>query len=461
MEDQFSTNTSSKIAKIEKILFDHESQYINENKILLEKLEESKFKESQYKLQLMSLQNKIEEISNEKSKTLNKTNITLENEYQKNKFILKSYNDLLFSFEENEKKNSELQNIINEMNSNYNDLNSKYNIIKENNENFYNSNNELLQKNKNLNTELETLKTKYNELNDKYMNLYNNYNNLSKENYNKEEKLLNEIKDKENIIQKLKENEANFQINNKEIIYKKMNELSDEIIFTKLQYSNLLADCNKNIDIIVDWAEKNIFMDINNKEIKTPDIKINISNAVEFSKIKNILIKIKNILDNSMNNKYSSNKKIYLIYNKLISEINKEKYFEIDNKNEIEEIIDRLLLFLKEIKNNPSVYMKKLIEDNTMLNKENKSLRSKAMDLLNDNKILTNNYKKLLEDNNKLKKNLNIDNKTENKTKNKIENNKDNEKEQLIKDNIILYKQIKKLKNKIKDSSFQKENETV
>ena len=198
--------------------------------------------------------------------------------------------------------------------------------------------------------------------------------------------------------------------------------------------NKIISYCNNTISIFIKWIETNLITLNNNLEsnsnLYNDYIKIEKNNLFIFDELKESLSKAKNILDNKytkinlelekekqlLNNiqkeNYEFNNILENIYNHLYQEIFNEKYFDINNNdiienryeldtyyffNEIENMINKTFELLKKIKE--SSYDKsldRLIEDNTQLSKEIEIIKSKAIALYNDNKILYN-YKNELE----------------------------------------------------------------
>ena len=197
--------------------------------------------------------------------------------------------------------------------------------------------------------------------------------------------------------------------------------------------NELIEYCNNTLSIFIKWTETNLATLSNlDSDYNSYNDYINIekNNSFIFDELKNSLMKAKNILDNKFTKinvelekekqqliniqkeNYEFNNNLENIYNHLYQEIYNEKYFDINNNyrmenkyevdnyyffNEIENMINKTFELLKKIKE--SSYDKsldKLIEDNTQLSKENEIIKSKAIALYNDNKILFN-YKNELE----------------------------------------------------------------
>ena len=348
------------IEEIEKKLSDYENQYITENKILHEQLNEFIEKEKLYQEEISSLYDQVSEL----------------------KIVTSSHN----------KKREFDSKLIKEEN---NQLKDEYNLIK---------------------SEYDKLKK---ELNNEIMKnelLMDKYNKLS---------YLYEQKEKEN-FQLLEKIENNNGIN----LEKKENKEKNEI----------LSYCNNTLSIFIKWIEIN-FISLYNKNqnyINNNDFNISYSDYIHiekndlfiFDKLKESLLKAKNLIDNNFanicseldeerqkvieyeNQNFQFNKLLEKIYNHLYQEINNEKYFDINNEdryevdnfyflNEIGNMINQTFELLKKIKE--SSYDKsldKLIEDNTQLSKEIEIIKSKAVALYNDNKILYK-YKNELEKINK------------------------------------------------------------
>ena len=342
------------IEEIQQKLSNYENQYISENKLLIEKVNEFMEREQYYKDQILSLFNQVNELK------LITTNRNKKTEY-----------DAKFLKEENIQLKEE-----------YNSIKNEYNKLKK---------------------ELNSEKIKNEILLDKYNKLSYLYEQKEKENY----QLIEKNKNKKDIIDSDKKEE------------KERNEL--------IEY------CNNTLSIFIKWTETNLTKLSNlDSDYNSYNDYINIekNNLFIFDELKNSLLKAKNILDNKftkINVELEKDKQQLIniqkenlefnnilenIYNHLYQEIYNEKYFDInknyrmENKyeadnyyffNEIENMINKIFELLKKIKE--SSYDKsldKLIEDNTQLSKENELIKSKAIALYNDNKILFN-YKNELE----------------------------------------------------------------
>ena len=342
------------IEEIQQKLSNYENQYISENKLLIEKVNEFMEREQYYKDQILSLFNQVNELK------LITTNRNKKTEY-----------DAKFLKEENIQLKEE-----------YNSIKNEYNKLKK---------------------ELNSEKIKNEILLDKYNKLSYLYEQKEKENY----QLIEKNKNKKDIIDSDKKEE------------KERNEL--------IEY------CNNTLSIFIKWTETNLTKLSNlDSDYNSYNDYINIEkkNLFIFDELKNSLLKAKNILDNKFTKinvelekdkqqliniqkeNFEFNNILENIYNHLYQEIYNEKYFDInknyrmENKyeadnyyffNEIENMINKIFELLKKIKE--SSYDKsldKLIEDNTQLSKENELIKSKAIALYNDNKILFN-YKNELE----------------------------------------------------------------
>ena len=343
------------IEEIERKLSNYENQYISENKLLIEKVNEYMEKEQYYKEQILSLFNQVNELK-----------LISSNHNKKSEF------DSKFIKEENIK------------------LKEEYDSIK--------------RENNKLKKELNSEKIKNEMLLDKYNKLSYLYDQKEKENF----QLMEKIQNKRDIIDPDKEE-------NKE-------------------KNKIISYCNNTISIFIKWIETNLITLNNNLEsnsnLYNDYIKIEKNNLFIFDELKESLSKAKTILDNKytkinlelekekqqLNNiqkeNYEFNNILENIYNHLYQEIFNEKYFDINNNdimenryeldnyyffNEIENMINKTFELLKKIKE--SSYDKsldRLIEDNTQLSKEIEIIKSKAIALYNDNKILYN-YKNELE----------------------------------------------------------------
>ena len=358
------------IKEIEKKLTNYENQYILENKLLKKELAMYKEKENQYKNNIIELHNKINEL-----------NIIYDNDCQKYEF---NYSKLK---EENEQ------------------LNEDYLIIKNN---------------------FDLLKNELQKEMAKNQILIDKCNKLS---YLYEQK----EKTKNNNYRKEKNNKTEANIKNYSLENGK-------------QKQKIIFYCNNTISIIIKWIENNFinFYDLNklkNEELFNNSenfLKIEKNDLFSFDKLKGSLLKAKENIDNyfykinmeikeekektnNFENKYSEiNSFLKNIYHQLYDEINKEKYFELNEniKNEcsdenlfyfsqIEYIIDNIFILLKKIKQSSfNKSLDKLIENNVLLNKDVENYKKKIVDLYTDNKILLNKYKELLNNKEVSKQNL-------------------------------------------------------
>ena len=367
------------IEEIEKKLTNYENQYISENKLLIQKVNEYIEKEKLYKEEILSLYNQVSEL----------------------KLISSNHN----------KKTEFDSKIIKEENL---QLKDEYNIIK----NEYN----ILKK------ELNKEKMKNEILVDKYNKLSYLYEQKEKENY----KLIEKIDNKKEILE-LDKNEKNER---DEILSYCNNTLS---IFIKWIETNLISLYTNNININYDLYNNYINFENNDLFVfdKLRDSLLQPKNIIDnnynklnidFEEEKQKIIDIQN--QNEQYNNFIEN-----IYNHLYQEIYNEKYFDINNNdiinnkyevdnyfyfNEIENMISKTFELLKKIKE--SSYDKsldKLIEDNTQLSKELEIIKSKTIALYNDNKILFKYKNELEKINEDLKKQLLNKDSNTNKSENK------------------------------------------
>ena len=346
------------IKEIEKKLTNYENQYILENKLLKKELSLYKERENKYKSNIIELKNEINEL-----------NIIYYNDCEKYEF---NYSKIKEEKEE---------------------LNKDFLIMKNNFDLLKNELQKEISKN-------EILIDKYNKLSDLYE-------------------------------QKKKENFTHYKNAKKNKIesYNKNNSLENE-----KQKQKIKSYCNNAISIIIKWIENNFiyFYDlnnINNEELYNNNenlINIEKSDLFSFDKLKDTLLNAKENIDNyfyKMNLKLKEEKegisnieKKYIeintflknVYHHLYEEINKEKYFDINNniKNEyndenyfyfsqIEYIIDNIFILLKKIQQSSfNKSLDKLVEDNILLNKEIENYKMKIVDLYKDNKVLLEKYKK-------------------------------------------------------------------
>ena len=325
---------------------------------LSDKLTRCHLKQSQYENQIISLQSQIEKMNKENMMKLSSSSPIISH---KN---FKSLDEI-----ENSKINyATIDNFLSPSETNNFELQTKIGKLKIDNDDLFQHNNILSINNKKLSDELEKMNCSYNKLNEKYNDLYSKYILLSKEKYNKEEQITKLVIDKENLLNKIKEYEFNSINDNKEMIYKKISEISNENIDIKNNYSTLINDCNRNIEIIIEWIQKymngnNIYSNYNT----IPEINIKVNNGVDFSKIKLILMKTKKLYEGkffelnqvidkiSKRNENSGNiieilqRKINETYNRLLHEIKNENSFNIDtiDNNDIEDITNKFVMLFK------------------------------------------------------------------------------------------------------------------
>ena len=352
------------IDEIERRLSNYENHYILENQSLNEKLNLYAEKEKQYKEQILELYNKLDEL-----------------------------------------------NIINENNSKKNELN--YKILKEENIQIKNDYNTLKNNFELVKKELNKEKTK-NEL------LIDKYNKLSFL-YEQREKDI-----KNNLYQKSQFNHSNITS------YDNYKEQKDKI----------LIYCNNTLSMFIKWIETNFinFNDIEENANYNYDNYLNIdkNDLFIFDKLRDSLLQAKEIIDDynyKLNIELKNEKDIIIntekeneelnnflenIYHHLYEEINKEKYFDINNYtnnnnendksfyfNEIEYLIENIFILLKKIKESSfNKSLDKLIEDNIILNKEIENCKIKIVDLFNDNKIILEKNTELQQINEQLKQQI-------------------------------------------------------
>ena len=315
------------IEEIEQKLLNYENQYVSENKLLVEKVNEFMEREQNYKDQILSLFNQVNEL----------------------KLITTNHN-----------KKSELDaKLIKEENiqlkEEYNSIKTEYNKLKK---------------------ELNSEKMKNEMLLDKYNKLSYLYDQKEKENL----QLIEKNKNKKDIIE-LDKKEEELQEKNEQLIYCN-NTLS---IFVKWIKTNLITlnNINNDYNSYNDYInnEKNdlfIFEELKDSLLKAKNILDN-----KFTKINKELENQRQQLINIQNENYELNNILENIYNHLYQEICNEKFFDINDNdvmnnriridiyyycNEIENMLNKTFELLKKIKE--SSYNKsldKLIEDNTQL----------------------------------------------------------------------------------------------
>ena len=353
------------IEEIEKKLSNYENQYILENENLLEKLNVYNEREKQYKEKILELSSKLNEL-----------NIINENNLKKSELNFKIV----------EEENYQLK-------KNYNALKTNFDLIKR---------------------ELTTEISKNELLIDKYNKLSYQYDQLQKEN----------ISLQRNPTQNL-----------------------DSSKNDNTQKEKLIFYCNNTISILIEWIEANFisFYDSNNNDINNFEEVHNFDNYINidknemfiFDKLRDSLLLAKDLIDEyylkmsinlkkekenifnieQQNNEFSN----YLInlYHHLFEEINKEKYFDMNNNisdnnedqefyfREIEYMIDNIFILLKKIKESTfNKSLDKLIEDNIILIQEKENYKMKLVDLYHDNKTILDKNNELLNIINDLKQQI-------------------------------------------------------
>ena len=356
------------IEEIEKKLSNYENQYILENEKLLEKINIYDQKEKQYKEKILELSGKLEELNIINENNLKKCELN-------NKII--------------EEENYHLKR-------NYNALKTNFDLIKR---------------------ELTSEISKNELLIDKYNKLSYQYDLLQKEN----------ISLQRNPTQNL----TTFEDDNTQ---------KDQLIFY----------CNNTISILIKWIENNFisFYDSNNnnnmnnfEENQNFDNYINIdkNEIFNFDKLRDSLLLAKDLIDEyylkisinlkkekenifnieRQNNEF--NNFLINLYHHLSEEINKEKYFDMNNNinnsnenkefyfSEIEYMIDNIFILLKKIKESTfNKSLDKLIEDNITLNQEKENYKMKLVGLYHDNKAILDKNNELLNIINDLKQQISI-----------------------------------------------------
>ena len=482
-------------------LEDYEKEFLNQNESMGNRIKEFAINESSYQIQISNLINQLNRMKkeniliNSNSNSIQCQYNSLKCEYERiiecfnsiqksyedlrikykqmedeTKILNNKYNNISLDLKDKESEIENLNNLLNQSNIDYQILNEKFNILKNDKENkslnsniFHsrlndlNNQNSILQsENKQLNVNLNMTNEKYEDLDSKFSDLYSKYNQLSKEKYlieqqntkiqienDKLKKEIEKLKDSKIELDNYKESYDNNTYNNNEDLNKMKNELN-----------NISSFSNENVNAIVNWIDSYL-PNVYSHNITLPQINL-YSNDINFELIKNSLIKNKQLIDNKfydLNNEIKGLKKTLLncqdsnykitknledIYQLLIEEIEKGKYFNLnkfkvenDLYNNIEDMLNKIFSLLKRIKlTKEEKYVDKLIDDNCILNNNNQELCIKVENLLNENCILNQKIKDISE-----KATLNFS----------LEN--DNRK--LIKDNVTLIKKVKELKDQI------------
>ena len=287
------------------------------------------------------------------------------------------------------------------------------------------------------------IKEENEQLKDEYNSLKNEYNKIKKELNN--EKIKNEL-----LIDKYNKLSYLYEQKEKEN-FKLMNKIDDKgEIFginnnSEKEKNQLLSYCNNALSIIIKWIETNFILQKNNNEYNNQinlcyndHILIEENDLFEFDKLREILLKVKNINDkeyNKINLELEEKQKKILnmkkkqneynnlslkLYNNICQEILNGKYFVINYNNisnrklddyyyfnEIDNLIKKTFELLKRIKESSyDQSLDKLIEDNTQLTKEIENLKSKTIALYNDNKTLFKYKNELEKINEELKKQI-------------------------------------------------------
>ena len=265
--------------------------------------------------------------------------------------------------------------------------------------------------------------------------------NIINENNLKKCELNNKIIEEENYHLKRNYNalKTNFDLIKREL-FEDDNTQKDQLIFY----------CNNTISILIKWIENNFisFYDSNNnnnmnnfEENQNFDNYINIdkNEIFNFDKLRDSLLLAKDLIDEyylkisinlkkekenifnieRQNNEF--NNFLINLYHHLSEEINKEKYFDMNNNinnsnenkefyfSEIEYMIDNIFILLKKIKESTfNKSLDKLIEDNITLNQEKENYKMKLVGLYHDNKAILDKNNELLNIINDLKQQISI-----------------------------------------------------
>ena len=295
-----------------------------------------------YQLELLKYKEKLEKINFKYLKYKEKLISIKSNISSSSELYLSSNNKNIY-----ETKMKELMESINEKNKKMNDMQNKI-------KNLEIKNNELIIENKNLKNDNKEYKTIKDDLNKKIDEI----NNLTKKNI---------------------EIDSSFNEKNK-LLENKINELNNET-------NVLIKESNDNINIISEWIEKYLYVDkqnMNNDEYNIPQILSGLSiginiqennNKINFIKLIKILENIRNkIIKDKQNQKEKEEEKndinknndnyiesynslkieINKLYNKLIEDIGKNKFFYYKKENkenfdfdDLEKVINEYVKFMR------------------------------------------------------------------------------------------------------------------
>ena len=491
---------SNTIEQIENKLEQYEKEYLDQNKSLCNRVKQYALNEENYLTQINNLKRDLCLFQNENMQILNDSNNlqchyeSLKIEYQR---LINCFNDIEKNYEElkckykkieensikNENKIKEMELLINEKDgeikslkelnekylNNYEDLFNKYNFVKDEKDNntlksnnFQNQVNDLSNENsilendnKKLKLNLDIVNENTEKLNKEHSDLYEKYNILLKEKNSLEHKFNKLQFEKDNInkeLEVLKNSKNNFD----KSISKINNQNNSDLIKLKSEIQNLTSISNENINQIINWIES-YFLNFYSEYITLPGIDILNNTNINFDLLQKCLSKTKNSIDNHIidlnkqiknlkktilncqDDNYKMQKNLEDIYQHIICEIEKGKYFTIckfklDGKlfDDIEDLLNKVFTLLKRIKiANEENCLDKLIDDNYILNNCNKELNEKIDLLYKDNCILNNQIKELSQRTIQIDTNLEEDNR------------------KLIKDNVALIKKIKELKEQL------------
>ena len=491
---------SNTIEQIENKLEQYEKEYLDQNKSLCNRVKQYALNEENYLTQINNLKRDLCLFQNENMQILNDSNNlqchyeSLKIEYQR---LINCFNDIEKNYEElrckykkieensikNENKIKEMELLINEKDgeikslkelnekylNNYEDLFNKYNFVKDEKDNntlksnnFQNQVNDLSNENsilendnKKLKLNLDIVNENTEKLNKEHSDLYEKYNILLKEKNSLEHKFNKLQFEKDNInkeLEVLKNSKNNFD----KSISKINNQNNSDLIKLKSEIQNLTSILNENINQIINWIES-YFLNFYSEYITLPGIDILNNTNINFDLLQKCLSKTKNSIDNYIidlnkqiknlkktilncqDDNYKMQKNLEDIYQHIICEIEKGKYFTIckfklDGElfDDIEDLLNKVFTLLKRIKiANEENCLDKLIDDNYILNNCNKKKKKKIDLLYKDNCILNNQIKELSQRTIQIDTNLEEDNR------------------KLIKDNVALIKKIKELKEQL------------
>ena len=440
----------------------------------------------------------------EKNENLNVENNKLSNDNKTNINNIENIHNIM---KEKDDKITKLNLLLEKYSNDYSNINEQFKIIKEQNDNYLDNNNNYLIKltknekeitfleteNNKLKNENLAFKENYNNIIKKYSDLYSNYNNIENEKNELEKKIINLqflLEKNNNEINNLKNIEIHFN-NFKESSIKNNFNNNNEILKLKNNLNNFSNSSNEIINNFVYWIE-NYLIKFFEDNIIIPEIIINDdNNLINFNKLKECLKNAKKILDENQQNQINLNKdlknKLNIsvdknnklnknfedLYKFIIEEIEREKYFvinefKIDNGDYFKDIIDliqRVFDILKKIKfasKNDQILC--ILKENEIFSKINAELKEKNNLLIQDNITLNKRNNLLMKElnsfkdfnNNNFNSNGNNNNYNTEETKTDIDEYKkakigqlEENNTKLIKDNVYLIKKVKQLSQRV------------